>query len=144
MAFLHHQYWPISPVINAGVTAAAPSVSAWPITQGHLHSIMIMIPDGHNGQTGVKITYQQQQIIPWSNNAWLIASGQTLTFSWEEEIMATGLDLVAYNTDTVPHQFFAYADVVPQLGEAPASVAGGGLLSAPSPQGLVTIGALSG
>lgn len=144
MAFIHHQLWPLSPVIPAGTPASSPVSTPWNIVQGHCDGFRVQVPNGHNGLTGFKIVYNGQQIIPWSNNAWLVGSGDTFSLPWGEEIMATGLVFTAYNTDLVAHQFWALADVRPVLGEAPASFASTIGPSLPSPATLRAVAALTG
>lgn len=144
MSYIHHQYWPLSPVIAKNRSSSNPVSTPWPIVQGILHSVVIQIPAGHNGLTGVKVTFNGQQIIPWSNNAWLVGSGDTFDFSWGQEIMATGLALVAYNTDISPHQFFAYADIEPILGTPPAEVGTSGDLALGNDTMLTAVASLAG
>jgi hypothetical protein len=118
MAYLHHRLMPISPVIAARTPASSPVSVNWPLVYGTLHNIRIQIPAGHNGLTGCRITYLGQEIIPWSNNAWLVGSGDVFNVPWEAEIMNYGVAFTAFNTDLVPHQFFAYADITPFVGAA--------------------------
>lgn len=144
MAYLHHQYWPLSLTIPAKTPVASPVSASWAIVQGTMAGIKTVIPAGGKGTVGMKITYQGTQIIPWSLSAWYINDGATDTWAWGEEMMATGLTLWGYNTDVNPHTIYAYADVTPVLADPPASFgpadAGGGLAA-----GLVTaIGGLSG
>lgn len=144
MAFIHYEYWPLSPTIAKGRPPSNPVSTPWPIVQGHLHSITVRVPAGHNGLTGFRITYNGQQIMPWSNFAWEIGSGDVFTYRWEEEIMATGLVLICYNTDITPHQFFAQAEIQPVLGTPPGAVAGSPGLAIPSAAAQAAIAALSG
>jgi len=119
MPYIHHRYYPLSPTIAAKTSQANATTTPWPVTQGRLHSVRIQIPSGHNGVTGIRITYLGQQIIPWSNNSYLVGSGDTFTLAWDAEIMPNGLAVVAFNTDLVPHQFWLLADITPDLGQAP-------------------------
>ena len=144
MGYLHHQYWPLSPVIPKNTAVGSAISTAWPIVQGHLYNIKVRVPAGHNGLTGFRITYLGQQIMPWSNLAWEIGSGDTFVYEWDEQMMATGLALVCYNTDIVAHQFFATADIVPQLGDDAGSVAGTYSPGEPDAAVLAAIGALTG
>lgn len=144
MAYIHHRQYPLSPVIAGKTSIAAATTTQWPVTQGHLHSIRIQIPSGHNGVTGIRITYQGQQIMPWSNLAYLVGSGDTFNLPWDAEIMATGLAVVAYNTDLVSHQFWLLADITPDLGQPPAPYAGPAD-AASTPRGLLAaVAAMAG
>jgi hypothetical protein len=144
VSYIHHQYWPLSPTVPKNTPIASPQSTAFNIVQGVLHGVMIQIPAGHAGVTGCKITYNGQQIIPWSNNAWLVGAGDTFNMQWGQEIMATGLEFVAYNTDVTSHQFFIWADVEPILGTPPAEVGTSAELAYPSTGLIATISGLSG
>ena len=143
MAFIHHQYWPISPACPAKTTASNPVTTPWPITQGMLHGVKVMIPAGHNGLTGIKILYCGVQIIPWSLNFWLVGNNQTFDFSWGEEVMGTNLSIQTYNTDVAAHTWWLYADIEPTLGIAPAQVGGAPSLVGPDTSQLAQIAALT-
>lgn len=142
--FIHHKYFPFSPIVPAKTAPAAAITTPMPLEYGHLHGIEVQIPAGHNGLTGVRFTYQGQQIIPWSNLAWLVGSGDRFMFTWDAEIMPYGLAMITYNTDLVPHQFFARADLTPHLGESPHAVAAAQLAGVPSAALVARISALTG
>lgn len=144
MPYLHHRHYPLSPVIPANTSQAAPVSTPWPLTDGILHSIKVRIPPGHNGLTGFRVTYQGQQIMPWSNFAWEIGSGTTEGYAWDEEIMASGVVLICYNTDFTAHQFFATADITPRLPDPPHHASHPVNLPAPGALELAAIAGLSG
>jgi hypothetical protein len=144
VSFLHHQYWPLNPTIPKLRAASNPLSTPWPVVQGHLHGFKVMIPSGHNGNTGFKITYNGQQIVPWGNNSWLTWDGDVLDLDWDSEIMASGLAFVAYNTDRSAHQFFAYADITPDLDYDSGGLGGQQVLATPSDDVLSAVSALAG
>jgi hypothetical protein len=144
VSYLHHQYWPLNPTIPAKRPASNPLVTAWPVVAGHLHRVKVMIPAGHNGNTGFRITYQGQQIIPWGNNSWLTWDGDVLDLDWDQEVMASGLAFAAWNTDRSAHQFFAYADITPDLDYDSGGLGGQQVPAAPSADVLTAIGTLAG
>jgi hypothetical protein len=121
---VHWQYWPITVTPAPGTQPAAPHDRTWNFTQGILAAIQIQIPAGHNGRTGIRIVYHGTVIIPWSLSGWIIASGETFTFDWDDEIMATGLVVETYNTDITPHNFYLRAKVLPTVEAAPAQLTG--------------------
>jgi hypothetical protein len=144
MAYIHHRHYPLSPIIGAKTPVAAAVSTPFPLVAGVLHSMRIQIPSGHNGVTGVRITYQGQQIMPWSNLAWLVGSGDTFTLAWDAEVMDTGLAVVAYNLDLVPHQFWLLADVTPHQGANPGATPAIAATAAPPASMLASIAGLAG
>jgi hypothetical protein len=120
-----HQYWPLSVTIPAGTAPGAPVSASWPMTQGWLQGIDLDIPAGHNGTTGLKILYQGTQIVPWSLTTWLVLNRPAYGFTWNEQIMAVGLTVQAYNTGQWAHTVFLRAQVIPVLGTPPGVAEGG-------------------
>jgi hypothetical protein len=122
---VHWRYYPLQVNVPRSTSAASPVASAFPIVQGHLKRIEILVPAGHHGQTGLRITYYGVQIYPWGiAESWLVDSGNLRVAEWDDEIEATGLVVQAYNTDLTAHSFYLLAEVLPVLGEAPAEAAG--------------------
>lgn len=143
MSYLHHQYWPLQPVVPARTASSSPTTTVFPVVAGHLYSVRFQIPAGHNGLTGIKLTYQGQQIIPWGSSLWLIGSGDVFDIDWDQDIMGSGLAVVTYNTDLVAHQFFVYADLVPTLEGTADSPDASTIGDVPDAATLADIGALS-
>jgi hypothetical protein len=121
----HWWFFPLTVMVPAGTTAAAPYTVAWPLWQGELNMVRVQIPPGHNGRTGLQVAYDGQVIIPWANQGWLTGSGDTFDIPWEGEIMAEGITVAAWNSDSVEHNFYCYAQVHP-LGPGGGVLAGGG------------------
>lgn len=144
MAYLHHKYYPLSPVVPAGTAVAAALSFPFPLETGHLHGMQVQIPAGHNGLTGVRILYLGQQVIPWSNYAWLVGSGDNFTFAWDAEVMATGLTVQAYNTDLTAHQLFLRADLTPDYPGPPSPYTAGLTAAPPSAATLAAVSTLAG
>jgi hypothetical protein len=127
---MHWRYYPLQVNVPKNTTAASPVASTFPIVQGHLKKIEILVPAGHHGQTGLRITYFGVQIYPWGiAESWLVDSGNLRCVEWDDEIEATGLVVQAYNTDLTAHAFYLLAEVLPVLGAAEAAY--GGSLEAP-------------
>lgn len=121
---MHWQYWPITVSPPANTPIATPHTRNWNFTQGILAAVTIQVPAGHAGRTGIRLVYHGTVIIPWSLTGWIIASGETFTFDWDDEIMATGLQIQAYNTDITVHNFYLRAKVLPTVEQAPAALTG--------------------
>lgn len=120
---MHWRYIPLQVPVPRQTPAASAVSVPYPIIQGHLKQLEIQIPAGHHGQTGLRVLYQGVQIYPWSITAsWLIEDNRLRTVEWDDEIMATGLTVQAYNTDLVPHSFYLLAEIWPAVTAAPAAV----------------------
>lgn len=115
---------PLSVAVPALTQQSSPVSVAYPIVQGHLKSFRIKIPSGHYGRTGLRITYQGTQIFPWALTGFYVGDGETFNVAWEDEIMATGLRVQAFNTDRTAHTFYLLAEVWPAVGPAAAAVGG--------------------
>ena len=121
-----HQFTPLLVTVPASTPQASPVTVAWPVYPGWLAYVIIEIPAGHNGLTGIRVTYQQTPVIPFNLTSWLVGSGQRFTVPWEDEVMAQGLRVQAYNTDAWPHSFYLYADIDPYLAQYKGQLAPGG------------------
>jgi len=93
-------------LVPAGTTQAAPAQFPFPLEDATLKHGAITVPDGHNGLTGVKITWSRQQIWPWANNKFLVANNRVIPFEFGDYITVSGLVVVAYNTDIFDHTFY--------------------------------------
>lgn len=110
-----HQFTPLLVTVPANTPASAPVTKSWGVYPGWLAYVIIDIPGGHNGLTGIRLTYQTTPVIPFDLSSWLIGSGQRYEVPWQDEVMAQGLRVQAYNTDAWPHSFYLYADIDPYL-----------------------------
>lgn len=110
---MHWWYMPLSVTTPAGTHTTSPLVSPWPLRDGRLREFDIEFPPGHNGRTGIKILYQQTQVIPWDSAAWLVGSGRVFTIPWDDDITAAGWKVQTYNVDSTAHTFWLYAKVLP-------------------------------
>lgn len=119
---MNRQYWPLSVSCPASTTAAAPLTTSWPVVWGHLHSVRARIPAGHNGRTGVRVLYDGVVVMPWSLTGWLVGSGETFDIAWEDGIADNKMEVQTYNTDSVAHTFYLYADILPSLGQSAVGV----------------------
>lgn len=139
---MHYQYVPLVATVPASTPASSPLSFTWPIPQGRLKSLKVRVPAGHNGLTAWRIVYQGQQIFPWANNQFWTMDGETESAEWGDEIMAVGVALQAYNTDTVPHTFWCLAEVWPSVEPAPAGYNDSGPLPDITPPAFGQVAAL--
>jgi hypothetical protein len=92
-----------------GTTAALPLTSNLPLEDAELVSVTILIPDGHAGLTGIRILQAGKEIVPWSNDDWLISNDEIVTVPIGNQITAVGLQIQTYNTDAFPHKHWVRA-----------------------------------
>lgn len=101
----------LSPLTPAGTSIAAPLSTSWPLEDAQLKRVVITVPPGHNGLTGIRVLWSGQQIIPWANNQFLVANGRTIEVNFDDYMTIMGLVVVTYNTDVFDHTFYLEATV---------------------------------
>lgn len=141
---MHYQYWPLQVTAPANTPLTAPVSVPWPIVQGHLKQIEVDIPAGGAGTIGLRVVYFGTVIFPWSLTGWLVPVRASYLVEWDDEIMATGLVVQAYNLGAFPHTTYWRAEVWPDVAPATASVAGGLVGSAASSPAFGAVAALVG
>lgn len=92
--------------VAAGTAIAAPQLAPVALEDAQLVSVRIVIPDGHNGFTGLQVRWGGTQIIPFGTGTWITANSETMDVDWGGEITAGGIVLAGYNTDLFPHSFY--------------------------------------
>jgi|SRR5713101_15139 len=110
----------LSVMTPAGTAIAAPLTTAFPLEDAKLKRLAITIPDGHSGFTGIRILRGSQQIMPWSNNQYIVANNRTIPIDYDDEITSSGLGIVTYNTDIFDHTFYIEV-VIEDLPLTPAN-----------------------
>lgn len=93
-------------LVPAGTLQASPASFPLPLEDASLKRGNVTVPDGHNGLTGIKILWSNQQIWPWSNNQFLVANNRVIPFDFDDYMTVTGLVIQAYNTDVFAHTFY--------------------------------------
>src|SRR5881398_1453726 len=109
----------------AGTLKAAPASLQWPLEDAYITAITIIIPDGHNGLTGIRLLRSLQEIVPWSNDDWITANNEKLDIPYNDEITKRGLVVQTYNTDAFAHTHYLRAiitDTSPKPAAASASI----------------------
>lgn len=96
----------------AGTTPDLPQQTAFPLVDGTLTAVTILIPDGHAGLTGIRILQADQEIIPWSNDDWLVSNNEVIPISVNAPITAVGLTIETYNLDAFDHKHWVRAQVI--------------------------------
>lgn len=92
--------------VAAGTAIAAPQLLPVALEDAQLESVRIIIPDGHNGLTGLQIQWSGVQVVPFGQGTWITANGEVIDWDWADEITAGGLALAGYNTDVFAHSFY--------------------------------------
>jgi hypothetical protein len=129
-------------VTAPGSTQSSYQVNTWSLSWAWLDRIVIHVPPGHKGQTGIVIVYQGTQVIPWEAGSWLVRDGSTIEAPWQDQVMPWGLTVRTYNTGRVTHTFHLLAYVDPYLDNYPARHHRPPL-PAPDPAATAAIAALS-
>jgi hypothetical protein len=91
--------------VPAGTPIAAPVSVAVALEDNTLDRVSVTVPDGHNGLTGLRITWGGTQVLPFAAGTWVTANGQVIDQELGQEITAGGLVLTGYNTGIYPHSF---------------------------------------
>lgn len=104
-------------LVPALTTIAAPQTTTWQLDNNILTRLECDIPNGHNGNTGIRVLRSQQQVIPWANFKFLVANNRLVNVDYGEELTESKLVVIAYNTDVYDHTFYLRATMTdrPQL-----------------------------
>jgi hypothetical protein len=105
------QLWPLTVTVPAGTPATSPLIVPWPLVDANLDFIDIIVPDGHNGLTGVAVYWSGTQIVPWGTESWIVANNEKIHTPTNTYITVSGLSVYAYNTGVFPHSFYLRAHV---------------------------------
>lgn len=113
----------------ANTAILTPQSTVWRLEDAKLVSVTFLIPDGHSGLTGVRLLQAGQEIVPYSNNDWLVSNNEKIEVSVNAEMTRTGLVVQTYNTDFFPHKHYLRA-LITDLQASGAS-AGNALTATP-------------
>lgn len=113
--------YPLDITTPSGTLAAVPQTTAFPMINGTLVSIDIVIPSGHCGLTGIQFLQQGQEILPYANMAWITGNADRLTFPVDRAILTNDIQVRTYNTDVWAHTHNIRATVVPLGASSPVA-----------------------
>jgi len=123
------QLWPLTVTVPPNTPENNPLIVPWPLTDANLDWIDIIVPDGHNGLTGVAVYWSGTQIIPWGTASWIVANDEKIHTPTNTYITISGLAVYAYNLGTFEHSFYlrghvtyTTTPVVTQAGTVGASI----------------------
>ncbi len=124
-------YLPVT--VPAGTPIAAPVSVSLPLEDATLSKLTVTVPDGHNGQTGIRVLQSNQQVIPWDNDSYLVANDRTISVEFGSQIGASGIVIKAYNIGIYDHTF--YVEVTISDTQATTVPMNASPSAAPSPVG---------
>jgi hypothetical protein len=103
--------------VPAGTLPGAPLILPWNTYEGFWDDIELVIPDGHNGTTGIRILKGDVSIIPWGGTMFIVASGYQRVFPIGGHLSPGDLKISAYNQGFYPHTFYLRATIrtIPQV-----------------------------
>lgn len=90
----------------ANTPASSPAQIPVPLETNHLDRIEIDVPDGHDRQTGIRITDNGSVIVPFSLNGFIVANNHYFTIPFDDDITVGDIVIQAYNTDVFDHTFY--------------------------------------
>lgn len=97
--------------VPAGTPASAPQVTPWVTEDQYVESIRVLVPPGHNGQTGIKVVKGDVQILPFGGTNWIIANNTEILFPVNQAMATSDVTVQTYNTGFFPHTFFLYITI---------------------------------
>lgn len=92
--------------VPASTGVAAPVSQPVVLEDALLQTVRVLVPGGHSGLTGLRITWGGTQLLPINAGTWIISDNEILDWPMNDEVTANGLSLTGYNTDIFPHTFY--------------------------------------
>lgn len=110
-----------------GISADAPQVTALQMPPRTVKQIEVVVPNGCNGALGFAFGAAGQNIIPYNDDAWIIASGEKLEWQMDRQINSGAWQLQSWNIGKYPHtiyirfllDFIAVIEAAPEVTPAP-------------------------
>lgn len=92
--------------VPATTLRTSPQITAYDPGQVRLVEAQIVIPDGHAGQTGIALVYDNQGIVPWSVPVdWVIGNDEEPIFDVDFTI-GHAMQIRAFNEGIFEHSFY--------------------------------------
>jgi hypothetical protein len=126
--------YPLTVVTPKATPIGAPQATPWPLEDANLLRVEITVPSGHNGLTGIRLLWANQQVIPFGNNSYLVANDRTIVVEFNDYMTASGLVVGTYNTDIYDHSHYLLATITDTASARVSnSQAGSGAAILPAP-----------
>ena len=112
-------------LVPAGTAKAAPIETNTNFGAGEVVGVTIVIPDGHNGLTGIRLAIGHGQAIPATAGAWIVGNDDEIELDTVGYINNGAWSAITYNLDAFPHTFHVRYEVAdfPLLAPVPAEPA---------------------
>jgi hypothetical protein len=111
--------------VPAGTVIAAPVSQPVVLEDANLDTVRVIVPDGHSGLTGLRITWGGVQILPINPGTWVVSNNEIFDWPADEEVTANGLSLTGYNLDVYPHAFYLRFQISDRAGSPVAGIQSG-------------------
>lgn len=95
----------------AGTAKAAPLEVPTNFQAGELVRVRIVIPDGHNGLTGIQLAVAHAQAIPYTAGAWIVGNDDDVAFEAIGYPNSGAWSAFVYNADIFQHVFHVRYEV---------------------------------
>jgi hypothetical protein len=91
------------------------------LPRGTIDRVLIHIPPGHAGLTGLALEYSHEHIYPWGAGSWLEGDDQVVVVPLDFATGGSPVVVRTYNTDdTFDHDHLLLFDVLDPVGPLPA------------------------
>lgn len=100
------RFYFVSVAVPAGTPQTAPVVQPVLLEDNQLDQVQVIIPDGHDGTTGLQVQWNGTTIVPYNTGAYLVGNNEEPVFPYGSEVTESGLQIAAFNTDVYEHSFF--------------------------------------
>jgi LysM repeat protein len=108
--------------VPAKTAIAAPASLPVALENNQLDQIRFIVPSGHIGTTGIRITSAGTQLVPFNAGGWITTDNDKFTWPYSAEVQQNALTLVAYNTDSHPHTFYVWFYISDLPAPAPVQI----------------------
>lgn len=98
--------WTFAVTIPAGTQQATPFIANLTMPARKIVDIEAMVPSGWNGVAGFALGAAGQPVIPFGPNTWVVASGETLNWQFDNLITSGAWQCFGYNLGVNPHTVY--------------------------------------
>lgn len=107
--------------VPAGRRLTNPKVYDLSFLPGIVRELELVIPNGHAGLTGIRITAAHTPLIPVTVGQWISSNDEIIRWPLENYIESGNWGALAYNEDLYPHSFYVRFLVDPPRSAATAA-----------------------
>lgn len=114
---------PFTVSIPANTPQTAPVERNTSFAAGRVVHLEVLVPPGHNGQTGFSIAQAHQPIYPDRAGTFIVGSGERFEWEMEDDLDTGDWQLFGYNVAPIAHSFYLRFYVVELSKAASADIA---------------------